>query len=125
MSKTLRADPAYFRALGLFVDQFAQVEGALFRFLSVFAGVDHEIARAILSGARVDAACSFLRRIPDVKGRAKNPRNVNLPRVLEQLLIINNVRNDILHYGTMITEGGARVTSNIDRALHVCDREKP
>jgi hypothetical protein len=86
MTKTPRVDAGYFQALGMFVDRFAQVESALFQFLSVFAGVDDQTARAIFSGTRVDAACSFLRRIADVKDRAKNPRNTNLPRVLEQLL---------------------------------------
>jgi hypothetical protein len=38
---------AYYRALGEFVDTFANVEEVIFMYLSELAGVDHDTARAV------------------------------------------------------------------------------
>jgi hypothetical protein len=47
----------YYRALGQFVDAFAEVEGVLFLYLYTFAGMDQDTAKAVLSGVRVHDAC--------------------------------------------------------------------
>jgi hypothetical protein len=102
----------YYRALGRFVDGFAYVEDMVFVALTMEAGLSMDAAQAVLSGTRVDAAISFMRRLFEAR-REEMPDRLN--EALTQLAAINTVRNSILHWGTRREGEGLRV-SNAFRA---------
>ena len=113
----LKEVSGYYQALGKFVDTFANVEEILFLYLYASAGVDYDAARAIFSGVRIHDAVSFIKRIAEV-GKAE--LSAALDDVLSQLLIINDVRNLILHHpvsGRFRKGRFIRSISNIGRAL--------
>jgi hypothetical protein len=107
----------YYRALGEFVELFADVEGVLFLYLYTLVGVDEATAKAVFSGVRVHEAISFIRRLAEVRTHGI-PATIDA--VLAQLLIINDARNMILHNSMSPTYSKGRLVrtiSNIDRAL--------
>jgi len=110
----------YYEALGRFVDAFADVETAITLVLWHYAATPHEIARAVFSGVRVDAAIQFIRRLSNV---IEIPRWDELDGVLAQLATINSVRNDLLHYGAKGSADGTLTVTNWFRAL-TTDRVK-
>jgi hypothetical protein len=75
----------YYRALGEFVDTFAEVEGVLFLYLSTLIGIDQDTAKAVFSGIRAHDSVSFIKRTMEA-------RNVALPTdldaALSQLLVM-------------------------------------
>jgi hypothetical protein len=108
---------AYYRALGEFVDTFANVEEVMFLYLSALAGVDHDTARAVFSGVRIRDAISYIKRISEVRGVQLA---AELDDVLGQLQIINDVRNLILHHPASEKWRSGRLVqsiSNVGRAL--------
>lgn len=108
---------AYYRALGEFVDTFANVEEVMFLYLAALVGVDHDTARAVFSGVRIRDAISYIKRIAEVRGAQLA---AELDEVLGQLQIINDVRNLILHHPTSEKwRSGSLVQSisNVGRAL--------
>lgn len=90
------AGQSYLAALGGFVLAFAAVENTLQRLLTSETGVTSNIARAIFSGVRVDQAKTFVKRARSVNGKDDDAL---VDRVFSHLSTINNVRNDILHFG--------------------------
>ncbi|MGD9536425.1 MAG: hypothetical protein AB7P52_09590 [Alphaproteobacteria bacterium] len=88
----------YHESLGEFVDAFSSVEGALFIAVSSVAKLTLPVARALLSGARVDTANGLLRRLMLIS-ETDQERRKETDAVLTQLGHINDVRNQILHYG--------------------------
>ena len=92
--------PEYFLSIfGQFVNQFALTENILFLFLTQLLGISRDEGAAILSGSKVAACCSSIRRLYEA-------RNRELPTEIEdclsQLMVINSLRNDILHNGTTL-----------------------
>ena len=104
----LAARRAYWQALGQFLDMFATVEATLFFALSHYAKTPPNTARAIFSGVRVDTATSFLRRIMEVENISLDLA-ADLKSALDQLHIINKVRNDLVHYGALSVSDNADV----------------
>lgn len=94
----------YYIALGLFVTTFAQVENALVRLLAGLLKLDQHAANAVLSGVRIDVAKQHIGRLASI-GRVPASTQKHLGPALEQLKIITNLRNDILHYGLSINTG--------------------
>ncbi len=88
----------YYINLGYFVERFAQVEATLHKALVHTAGMDPDIARAVLSGSKVDSDISFIRRIYAVRTQAVP---IGLDRCLTQLSIVNGFRNLLLHHETI------------------------
>lgn len=85
-------------ALGKFVSQFARAENMLFMFLGHVVGIDHRTLTILASGAKIDACISFIRRTHDAHNVAISDQ---IDDALARLATINNVRNDLLHYGMM------------------------
>lgn len=110
----LRPDPAYWQALGSFIESFANIELVMFGLLAVYAKVSNKQTRALFSGTRVDAAIKLIRRLIAVEDPGELQRK-ELEIVFAQLSAINEARNDIVHYGSMVTTEG-RMTTNISRA---------
>jgi hypothetical protein len=64
---SLRDDPIYFESLGRFVQEFSHLEVVLWSTLYRYAGISANVAKVLLSGIRVDAATSLLRRLMELK----------------------------------------------------------
>jgi hypothetical protein len=122
MARTISVvqEPAYFEALGRFVNEFAAVESALLFALKTYAKVSWPIARAIFSGARVETAIDFVKRICDASDPGQERRE-ELDDVFKQLRAISEIRNSLLHYGSATFSDRGRVTSNV-RIAHVPTR---
>jgi hypothetical protein len=106
----------YYLALGSFITSFAQVEAAMFYALAWHAKTQRPVATAIFSGTRIDQAASFMRRLAEVN-QIDAAEWALLEPVLQQVRLINEIRNAILHYGAKgIYEGRALVADAL-RAL--------
>lgn len=112
----------YLTRLGHFVETFAEVEETLHAFLAHLAGLDQTTAIVLLSGSRINTDMGFVRRLYDAR---KQPMPPALDKAFKQLVEINNVRNLLLHHGTVTwrkqTEDGweyGRSTSDASRKLH-------
>jgi hypothetical protein len=112
----IKPDPSYLRVLGNFVEAFAQLEAMMFQSLRFYAGVETPTARALFSGTRVDAAMQNIRRIWEVHPIAPG-RKADMENLFQQIKLIADLRNKIIHYGTIVTSDKGRITSTVSRAL--------
>lgn len=105
---TYEASDEFLLELGRFVHGYSIVETMVHQLLVRISGVSDSVARAVFAGARVDQSTSWIRRIHIEQGRELHPA---LARAFVQLPLINSIRNDILHNGTMFEQaGGAKGT---------------
>lgn len=102
---------SYYEALGRFVDMFAQVETAITLTLRHYAKTSTEVAKVILVGSKIDGSAKFIKQLAYATGVSQELRD-DLEDVIQQLGIINGVRNDILHYGAnFVAEGQGKVSN--------------
>jgi hypothetical protein len=106
----------YWLALGEFVDSFARAEHDIHLVLRWHTKTLDKVARAVFSGVRIDAACSFLRRLADIEF-IDSTEWAELEPVLTQLKTINDARNLILHHGAEQVAEGKGVATNRKIAL--------
>jgi hypothetical protein len=111
----------YYLSLGRFVHEFSRAEIHAQVLLQLISGTSQQTAKAIFSGVKIDAVCSFIRRIFEARGE-------QFPELLErgfsQLIAINNVRNSIVHYGAQF-DGVEMYVSNHFKALPGKERRIP
>jgi hypothetical protein len=100
----------YFKALGRFAHQFAEMETVLQLALWIETAVPVAVARAIYSGVRMDQAKDFINRTRQAKGV---PESERLARAFTQLGVIIKARNDILHYGARFDGTSFSVTNDL------------
>jgi len=108
-------DPVYWQALGEFVEGFASIEAMLALTLSQYAGIRPLIGRAVFSGLRPDTAMSQVRRIMEISDRGEGARE-EIEHIFAQVAILNDARNQVVHYPSFIIEGFGRVVSNASRS---------
>ena len=113
---SLTADPSYWVALGHFVEAFALVEELLFATLRYYAGVSHNVSKAIFSGVRTDMSMEYIRRIIAVNNLDAE-RKIELDELFKHLKCISDLRNHVVHYGSFATNESGRIASNKSRAL--------
>jgi hypothetical protein len=106
---------AYYESLGRFVDMFARVETTITIALWTYANTMPDIARVIFAGAKIEVSCAYMRQLAQARGYPQAILD-DLENVLQQLGIINGVRNAILHYGATSVETGNAVVSNAFKA---------
>src|SRR5258708_3017078 len=85
-------------AIGHFILQFSHAETWLNRVLQRLARVSDPVARAIFSGTRLQPMTDYIKAIlanTEIPEQKTEP----LRTCMSQLLAINNVRNDLVHYG--------------------------
>lgn len=104
------ADRKYLLALGQFIDQFAKNEAMVHLLLQTLCKVRPKIAAAVFSGARIDGAMSFIKRIMEVENPGKAKRE-EIDDLLPRLREIAALRNDIVHYGSRVY-GDQRIVTN-------------
>ena len=107
---------AFHLALGRFVDAFATAEHNLRFALAATAGVPREVAQAIFSGTRTDAAISFIGRLFEARCTRPTPE---IDVALKRMHLILGVRNDLMHFGAS-SDGDYFTTSN---AAHTIERQ--
>jgi hypothetical protein len=59
----LQPSPAYWQTLGQFIETFADIEARMFYLLASYSNVSIDVAKALFSGTRVEAAIKLIRRI--------------------------------------------------------------
>jgi hypothetical protein len=107
---------AYCLALGRFVHRFALAELAIHFVIWNYAKLHRDIGRSILSGARINDASQYLRRLHEV-GRISESEWKSLDPILQQLSLITKCRNEILHHGGHKIAEGQGVVTNATVAL--------
>lgn len=107
---------AYWQSLGRFIHQFSSVEQTVQLALWHYAKVSDDIGRAAFSGVRIDGAVTLIRRIAQVDDEASLAL-VILDPVFDQLIAINAIRNDIVHYGSHASGATDGFVSNAAFAL--------
>jgi hypothetical protein len=105
------APAKYLAALGRFVHAYSQIEMHMTIVLWIAAKVNFDIAPALLSGVRIDAAIGLIGRVLDAR-KIDDQNRTDLEATLRQLAILNKMRNDILHYGAKADADGELVVSN-------------
>jgi hypothetical protein len=102
---------AYYESLGRFVQMFSEVETAVSHTLWHYAKTKPEIAKVIFSGAKIEAGSSYIKQLAEATSAPESAKE-GLGYVLQQLGIVNTVRNYVVHYGaTSIAEGPAVVSN--------------
>jgi hypothetical protein len=102
----------YYSELGRFIHRFAVVEAALQVTLWHYAKTSPPIARAVFSGARVDGAISFIKRIIQVQDPGQDAKQ-DLEEIFAQINVINGVRNLIVHFGATFGETEATTSNSL------------
>jgi len=90
----------YYEALGRFITSFSVIEQLLNFVVWRYARLHKhgEIARALLSSLRIDAATNHLNRLIAAR-KLKGPDIAELKLIFDQLGKITRTRNDIVHFG--------------------------
>jgi hypothetical protein len=114
-------DPHYWLALGEFVERFALAEISLFAYLARCSDIPRATANAVLSGNHADQMIKLVRRLWQVKPPDNDLRD-KVEDALTQFNIINEVRANVVHYGSFFTDDNGRVSSNVSRALTLTER---
>jgi hypothetical protein len=104
-----KAHDKHYLSLGRFIDSFAKLESMMQYLLWKKAGVSEQIAQSIFSGVRLDTARDFVRRIREAKRLKDSPL---LTSAFLQIGIINQTRNDLVHYGAEHVGGVDFLVSN-------------
>lgn len=108
-------DPAYWQALGKFIEAFAFAETLLFNYLAALSGTSHAISRALFGSDHADTLIDAVRRV-----RATLPPDDDLMNktelALTQFKLISRTRNSVVHYVSIETSDKGRISSNITRA---------
>lgn len=116
------ATNTFYLYLGRFLHQFSILENAMLILLIRITGVSEEVGKSIYSGTRISTSKDFVNRTLDATGRKKTKEN--LKPYFDRIGIINNTRDDILHYGAIYDfQEKALIVSN-ERVAHISDKKR-
>jgi len=104
-------------ALGQFVAKFSETEALIQTTLWELAGVEPPTAQAVFSGIRTDGAMQYINRIAAAQNWPQ-PRADLALYAFAQLVPINKLRNNILHYGAQLVGPDSWRISN-ENFVHV------
>jgi hypothetical protein len=105
----------YYAALGRFVDLYSRVETAVTLTLWHYAQTTPEIAKIVFAGATIGRGSAFIKELATATG-APQELQADLKNVIQQLDIIKEARNIILHYGASSVAEGNAIVSNALKA---------
>lgn len=108
-------DDEYWRSLGQFVEAFAVAELSLFRYMAHIAEMPEPIARIVAKSWHVGNMIEFVRHVWKVTPLPA--QSDELTGVLNHFGEINALRNSVIHYISMVTPEGERISSNVDRSM--------
>jgi len=107
-------DPAYWQALGRFIEDYAGVEILLFNYVVALSKMNHGIARIFYGKDQTDRLIEFANQITSA-----NPLDTELQDktalAFGQLKKISLVRNYLVHYVSFETSDKGRIISNITK----------
>ena len=121
--KNAEAIKLYDQAVGQFVLMFAAIEGSLFALLGCLSGAPIEMAKVLFSGTRAHEAMDKIKSVMKARKLRKHSPEFEaeissyLTPLLDQLGVINGMRNHLLHYGTQDAYAEEPTVSNWMRAL--------
>jgi hypothetical protein len=115
--ESLVQQQAYWTALGLFVDAYAEIEGLLFTVFRELGRLNRRTARALFANSTAGDLIKRINQLLDIGDEPVTVRT-DLKEVLGQLGKINEARNLILHNGWRRDDTGKRISSNLRRALN-------
>ena len=101
-------------ALGAFIWQFAQTEAFVHRMVATFGDLSEPVARAILSGVQMKVAMDHIKAIGTNVGMDLAIWNV-MKESFDQLGVVTDLRNSIVHYGTGYFSSTGVLVSNKSR----------
>jgi len=101
----------FFETLGRFVVRFADVEGAVSLTLWRYAKTPRAVSLHVFASTRIDQGSTLIKQLALATGASQEKRD-DLAYVLQQLGVINGVRNSILHHGVDSIAEGAAKSSN-------------
>jgi hypothetical protein len=111
----------YYEALGRFIDMFARVETAITLTLWHYAKTQPEMGKIIFAGSKIEACSTYIKQLAAASNADKELRD-DLEGVLQQLGIINGVRNKVIHYGAESVAEGDAIVSDALKAKGEPDR---
>jgi hypothetical protein len=120
MGKPNKKVDQYYMLLGRFVTNFSFVEQHVQSLLWRLAKLESPISQAILSGVRTEAAISLIYRIADAERWSKEKKEA-YKDALDQLQVINKLRNDLLHRGSRLQPNGTWLITN-EHFVHIPER---
>jgi|SRR5580692_5233966 hypothetical protein len=88
----------YYRALGKFIAEFAEIEGLMLSALWYFTKVSTPVGKAVFSGVRAEDASGKIKRIADAEDWPQS-RKDEWKIISDHLTILRALRNDLVHYG--------------------------
>lgn len=100
------SEPDYYRALGKFIEEYAEAEFAMLSLLWSLTRVRAPIGRAIFSGTRSADATKYINRIFDVSSSRISKLRNDFEPVAAQLGHIRDARNLIIHNETVRGKDG-------------------
>jgi hypothetical protein len=106
----------YYLALGRFTHRFAQAELSVHSVLRHYAGMTIEVARALLSGVRIQETGRQLGRLHEI-GVVPDEKWGELKYLFDHLGVINGARNEIFHHGAINIAEGDGIVTNAAMAL--------
>lgn len=89
----------YWEALGRFIHRFASVERQITHLLTLESALSDAAASVIFDNTRLGAAISTIKRL---RKAAEKPDSPSLTRAFDQITIISETRNAIVHLGAIV-----------------------
>jgi hypothetical protein len=90
---------AYFGALGEFIHYFAEVELMLNYVVPVYLGMGKTVFETVFAAQRADRSSEQLRKVISLKPSFRAEQHLTV--LLDQLAIIQDIRNRLVHFGPM------------------------
>jgi hypothetical protein len=103
-------ETGYWEALGRFVETYAELEQSISGALWSFSKASPQIAKALFSGTRADAASKYINRILD-STKAKKEIKAEFNYLFSQLGHITDIRNLIIHHETVSSPRGWKISN--------------
>ncbi|WP_213738004.1 hypothetical protein [Bradyrhizobium sp. dw_411] len=110
----------YYILLGQFVNCYAFLERDVQAVLWRLAKLETPISQSVLSGVRTEAAVALIYRIADAE-RWSKCRKEAYKNILDQIQVLNKLRNDLLHRGSELQQDGTWLITNLP-FVHIPER---
>jgi hypothetical protein len=102
----------YWRALGMFVSTFAEIEAMLFVTTAKLCDLPSDMLLSIGPNFRADGTMQVIRRVIELRSDSKEMKE-QLKETLTQIGHINDMRNHLLHQMTYYEPGNFVITNSL------------
>lgn len=108
----------YFETLGRFVDAFTHAEKIVHLSFEPHSGFTHEVARTIKGGMKLSDLIALIKRLLVANNAPKETLN-EFSTIFDQLSIISQFRDSIIHRGIYMNDDGALSVNNFATAKSI------